>query len=209
MQFNQNESVFTADGKDAGHIDRVVIDPQTNEVTHLVVRKGLLFTNDKVVPVEHVMPGPQGQIALQLDSRQLSELPDFAETQYVTVDEGKGNGSPSTVIAYPPYPGGPPLQSNFGPRVVRETHLNIPDDTVALKEGARVVSLDGKEVGHVEQVLTSPPGDHVTHFLISKGLLVKERRLIPVGWADRLAADEVHLTIQSSTVEKLPVVEPA
>lgn len=209
MQFNQNESVFTADGKDAGHIDRVVIDPQTNEVTHLVVRKGFLFTSDKVVPVEHVMPGPQGQIALQLDSRQLAELPDFAETQYVTIEEGKGNGSPTTVFAYPPYPGGAPLQSNFGPRVVRETHLNIPDDTVALREGAKVVSRDDTDVGHVEQVLTSPPGDQVTHFLISRGLLVKEKRLIPVGWVERLEEGEVRLAVESSTVEKLPIVEPA
>ncbi len=179
MQFNQNGSVFTADGKAAGHISRVVIDPQTKEVTHLVIRLGFILTTDKVVPVEQVTVGPERQVALQLDSQQLANLPDFAETQYVMVEDGKGTDSPSTVISYPPYPGGSPMQSSFGPRVVRETHLNIPDDTVALKEGARVVSDDGKEVGHVEQVLTSPPGDRITHFLISKGLLVKERRLIP------------------------------
>jgi uncharacterized protein YrrD len=86
--------------------------------------------------------------------------------------------------------------------------LNIPDNTVALKEGARVIARDNKEVGHVAQVLTSTPADRVTHFMIERGLLVKEHRLIPVKWVDRLADDEVNLAIDSSSVERLPVIEP-
>lgn len=209
MQFTQNGSVVTADGKEAGHIAWVVIDPQTKEVTHLVIHRGFIFTNDKVVPIEQVTVGPEGQVGLQLESQQLADLPDFAETQYVPAVDSKGGDSPSTVFSYPPYPGGAPLLSNFAPKVLRETHLNIPQDSVPLKEGARVVSGDDKEVGHVEQVLTSPPGDHVTHFLISKGLLVKEKRLIPAAWVDRLGEGEVHLAVKSSAVEKLPIIEPA
>ncbi len=207
MQFNQNANAYTTDGKVAGHIDRVVIDPQTDAVTHLVIRKGLLFTTDKVIPVGQVTAGPAGEVILQLESQELENLPDFAETEYVSVGDDKEGNSPPAVVSYPPYPGGTPLVGNAGPPVLKETHLNIPHDTIALKEGARVVSLDDKAVGHVEQVLTSPPGDHVTHFLVVKGLLNKERRLIPAGWADRLEEDEVHLAITSNTVEKLPIVE--
>ena len=207
MQFNQNGSVFTADGKEAGRIARVVIDPQTNEVTHLVIRKGFLFTSDKVVPVEQVTVGPEGQVALQLESQGLADLPDFAETQYVTAENEKGSDSPYAVFSYPPYPGGTPLLGNFTPKILKETHLNIPPKTIALKEGAKVVSRDDKDVGHVEQVLTSPPADRVTHFLISKGLLVKEKRLIPVEWVDRLEEGTVYLAVQSSIVEKLPAIE--
>ena len=32
MQFNQGAGVTTVDGKEAGHIDRVVIDPKTKEI---------------------------------------------------------------------------------------------------------------------------------------------------------------------------------
>jgi uncharacterized protein YrrD len=209
MQFNQNERVFTADGKDAGHIDRVVIDPQTKAVTHLVVRTGFLSTKDKVVPIEQVLPGPEGQLALQLDSQELAGLSDFAETQYVVVEEENRNASLPLGALYPPNAGGTPRLPQSGPKVRKGTRLNIPSDTVAVKEGAKVVSSDGKQVGHVEQVLTSPPGDHVTHFLISKGLLVKEKRLIPTVWVNLFTEDEIDLVIKSSTVEKLPVIEPA
>lgn len=92
---------------------------------------------------------------------------------------------------------------------MRETHLNIPDQTVALKEGARVVDHDNVEVGQVAQVLTDTPSAEVSHFLIAKGLLVKEHRLIPAEWVESLTDDEVQLTVAADTVEKLPIVEPA
>jgi uncharacterized protein YrrD len=209
MHFKQNENVYTTDGKHAGHIDRVVIDSRTNAVTHVVVRAGVLFTKDKVIPVEQIMPGPEGQQALQLDSQQLAELPDFAETHYVAMDEGTQGSAPPTVISYPPYPGGAPVVSDIGPKMRKETRLNIPDNTVPLKEGARVIGLDGEEVGHMEQVLTNPPGDRITHFMNVIGLLNKERRWIPISWVGSLRDNEVQLAVKSNTVEKLTVVEVA
>ena len=111
-------------------------------------------------------------------------------------------------ILYPPYPGGVPEIAHYGPPYVTKTHGNIPADTVALREGAKVISRDQIEVGHLTQVLMNTSTDQVTHFVIAKGFLVKENRLIPVGWVDRLADNEVHLAIDSNTVERLPVVEP-
>jgi sporulation protein YlmC with PRC-barrel domain len=46
MQFKENAEVFTSTGEKDGRIDRVVIDPNSNELTHLVVKKGFLFTKD-------------------------------------------------------------------------------------------------------------------------------------------------------------------
>ncbi|MFN8447928.1 MAG: PRC-barrel domain-containing protein [Anaerolineae bacterium] len=41
MQFKQGTHVYTSDNQDVGTIDRVVLDPQNDEVVGLVVRKGL------------------------------------------------------------------------------------------------------------------------------------------------------------------------
>ena len=54
MEIKRNAKVTTADGKDVGRVDRVVIDPQSKEVSHLVIRQGFLFTEDKVVPIDLV-----------------------------------------------------------------------------------------------------------------------------------------------------------
>lgn len=208
MQFKQGASVVTVDGKEAGHIDRVVIDPGSDEITHLVIQRGLLQRQDKVVPIATVTIEPEGQLMVHMKSDELALLPDLEEERYHLADEGRGDDAPSTGSVYPPYPTGVPGFAHYGPRYVAETHLNIPDNTVALKEGARVIARDNKEVGHVAQVLTSTPADRVTHFMIERGLLVKEHRLIPVKWVDRLADDEVNLAIDSSSVERLPVIEP-
>ena len=68
MQFKENAEVLTSTGDKIGRIDRVVIDPKSNEVTHLVVKKGILFTKDKVVPLEQVEAANGDEIILKAGS---------------------------------------------------------------------------------------------------------------------------------------------
>ena len=218
MQFDQGASIFTADGKEVGHIDRVVIDPKTKEVTHIVIRKGFLFVKDKVVPIDLIAAGKEGRITLHIDKDKLEQLPDFEETHFVVLDErdlgrdaeSAARGNAPSLYWYPPYVEAPmaPMMSLRQPAYVAETRTNIPQDTVAVVEGAKVITRDGKHVGNVEQVLTDSRADRVTHFLIARGLLKKEKKLIPAGWLDRLGEDELRLAVGSNTVERLPVVEP-
>ncbi|CAG0937530.1 hypothetical protein TFLX_06466 [Thermoflexales bacterium] len=208
MQFNRGANVVTSDGKGAGHVDRVVLDPKTKEITHLVIRRGLLQKEDRVVPINVVTSKYGGELTLELPSTEFEGLPVFEEEQLIPVNENQ-SGDPSSTALSPAYPGGAAGFANTGPQYRRETHLNIPDQTVALKEGARVVDHDNVEVGQVAQVLTGTPPVEVSHFLIAKGLLVKEHRLIPAEWVESLRDDEVQLTVTADAVEKLPIVEPA
>ena len=49
MRFNKGATVQDQAGKRIGRIDRVVLDPKTKKVPHLVVEKAILFTEDRVV----------------------------------------------------------------------------------------------------------------------------------------------------------------
>ena len=51
MQFKRGANVYTADGDRVGDVERVVLDPRSKEVTHIVVDKGFLFDDDRVVPL--------------------------------------------------------------------------------------------------------------------------------------------------------------
>jgi hypothetical protein len=57
-------------------------------VTHLVVRKGVLFKTDKVVPVSMVASTDADSVRLRPDVGDLSDLPDFEETHYVLAETG-------------------------------------------------------------------------------------------------------------------------
>lgn len=222
MEFKQHVGVFTLDNQAIGRLERIVIDPGTAEVTHLIVRRGILTTHDKVIPIDRVEVGAENGIIVRLTADELEHLPDFEETQYVAADEerlertGQSeptlSGATSSVPApsapelywLPVYPRSPLLPQFVDPGYRVETQLNIPEGTVAVKEGARVISRDGKRAGNIDEVVTTGDGERITHVLISQGLLVKEKKLIPAGWISSLGEDEVHLVVGSRTIAKLP-----
>lgn len=220
MEFKENAEVQTADGEKVGRIDRVVMDVKSKELTHLVVKKGVLFTKDKVIPIKHVESADEDRVVLKKDVKDPDDFPDFEETHYVEAGEGK---------AYPQYEhfGKRPLAWYFPlpaeawwrmpvgyhsghrePPYVRRTELNIPEGTVALEEGAKVVGSEGDHVGNVERVYAEEKEQRATHLLISKGTISKMQKLIPTMWVDYVLDDEVWLSVDKSFVENLPEYSP-
>jgi len=212
MQFRKDAQVFSADGHSVGHIDRVVLDPQTKEVTHLIVRKGLLLTKDRVLPIALITSSAEKRVNVIANANEVDQLPEFEEKQYVPIQGGE---VPETTAPTPnfywypvaPYSIAPPIGVQ-PPGYVEETHRNIPEELVALKAGARVLDNQGEQVGQVEQVFSDTQSDHVTYFVLSHGVLFKERKLVPVTWIDIVSDDEIRLNVPEDRVEKLPTFEP-
>src|SRR5574341_1521242 len=88
MQFQQDVSIVAANGQEVGHIDRVVVDPQTKAVTHIVVRKGFLFKEEKVVPMDLIADATEERITLRADAGDLEALPPFEEKHYIQSEGG-------------------------------------------------------------------------------------------------------------------------
>ncbi|HEX2907119.1 MAG TPA: PRC-barrel domain-containing protein [Phototrophicaceae bacterium] len=211
MQFKQGVRVYTFDGKDVGKVDRVVIDPPTREVSHLVIQKGFLFTEDKVVPISLIASATDDRVALRQDAGDLANLPTFEEMHYIplTNAETEALAYPADyapgLFWYPPTTGWTGYSLNapvYYPPRVTEVEKNIPEDTVALQEGARVLSADGKHVGNIERVLTGPVADRVSHFVISQGLILKERKVIPYNWVSKIEEDTVHLGVNAAMLDR-------
>lgn len=212
MQFKQGVSVYTADGHDVGRVDRVVIDPLTKVVTDIVVQKGFLFTEDKVVPISLVASASNDRVSLRSDIDDLDKLPSFEETYYLPLTEAEAGAAAYPVGYAPPFYMYPPMggwvgysmnyPSYYPPRAV-DTEQNIPDDTVALREGARVISADGEHVGNVEQVLTESFADRVVSFVISQGVIFKDRKRIPMGWVSKIEEDEIHLSVRADMLNQV------
>jgi uncharacterized protein YrrD len=218
MEFKQGTQVITSDGHHVGTVDRVVINPETKGVSHIVVRKGFLVTEDKVIPIELISTTSADQITLEVDSNAVKELPPFHETHYVsfytsppTLDRPTGNTE--SLYWYPPVGvaawGG--TGANFSQPALPVTptsslHIehNIPESNIALKEGARVISMDDKHVGNIEQVIADSSTHHVTHIVISQGLLLKEQKLVPAAWIKRIESDTVRLAVEAEFLDRLP-----
>jgi uncharacterized protein YrrD len=205
MKLEHDAKVFTADDKQVGYLDRVVIDLKTKKATHIVVRKGLIFTEDKVVPINFVASVKGDRVTLREDAGDLEALPKFEERHHVPLDDEERSRIGNTGINVPPYYLYPPFGiPSYLPLRSIEVVQNIPQGTIALKEGAEVTSANGEYVGKVEKVLTNNQADRVTHFVVSHGLLTKKRKLIPSSWVNRLEEDKVHLEINSHLLGELP-----
>jgi uncharacterized protein YrrD len=242
MEFKNGAKVLAADGEQIGRLNRLVINPRSNEVTHIVVEKGWLFPKDKVLPIDWVEKTEEKRVLLRDDVEDLKNLPDFETTHYVAVNEDEGikdlSAFPDKVLpdvywypplrtywwkpgeylgfrSYfgypkPPYIDEPSIHARPQPEaqvrersgVKRVTEQQVPDGTVAIKEGAKVFDEAGEHVGDISRVLTVPDEPCVTHIVVSKGILFKEEKLVPTTWIADVEEDEVRLAVSGELVNE-------
>ncbi len=208
LQIKNNAEVALTDGTAVGRVDRVVIDPRTRELSHIVVRKGLLFKVDKVVPVAWIIDAAEEGVTLRAQPEDMDALPEFEAERYVRVSDDERlnaarNGA--TQLFWYPIGLGTPAHIPVAPaeRFHVQTQQNIPAGTVALKEGAKVLTRDDEHVGNVDEVLTDARTDQVIGLVISQGLLFKERRRVPITWVDQITDDHVRLLVGPRQLEAL------
>jgi len=217
MQIKQGAEVYTAGGERVGRIDRVAINPLTKAVTHLIVRKGLILPQDKILPVAWLAETGEERVVLRPEAGDLDRLPDYEEqyfvpTDAVPYDATVNSGYVPMVYWYPPG-----LNTTRAPVIddvgYNETpaHSDSPDttlgDAIALKEGAAVISADEQEVGRVESIHFRAEGGQVEHIVVSNGLLQKRRKRIPALWLQSVTGEEVRLAVEAKVLEYVPEYE--
>jgi sporulation protein YlmC with PRC-barrel domain len=232
MKLIKDAKILNSEGKEVGNLNRFVLDPKTKQITHIVFEQGMLSKTEHVLPMDLVEHIDDDGIHMRETGAKADELPLFEENQYIITNERalneEGVISDPTIHSYYHYPSIPPNDSHtmnvyqhpdqlprpvpgsvpgIGRRrtpVVKNPDQNIPDGTVALKEGAKVVSSDRHHVGDIEKVIVDPNTETATHLLITKGLLNREKKLIPLDWVEQILEEEVELTIAKEFVENLP-----
>src|SRR5258706_2167507 len=203
MLFQKNADVIDANGQQVGSLERVVLNPESKLITDIVVRTGTLFNKvDRVVPVELIVETTENQIALSREAGEIESFPPFEERYLVDEDDDtaqKPADVPPVVYGNPGF--GPMVVPAPGEQFVAQIDQNIPNGTVTMKEGAKVITADGKHVGNVERVLADASVDQVTNLEISKGRFTKEWRLIPMKWVMTMGEDEVRLRVNEDSID--------
>ena len=235
LELREGAGVFTPGDEQVGRVSGFVLDPATNEVTHIVVQKGWLLPEDKLIPFDMVNSATEDRVVLNRNIDNIDDLPAFEQTHYITPREADPNNiertslaeerrraeivqqdaseGMSSALSYAPAYYWYPPQGYIGYRAgypslpPMETVRNIPEDTVPLKEGTDVLSSDGEHVGDVERLLVEPASNQVSHFVISQGVFFKDRKLVPMHWVRSVAEDNVHLSVTSEFLEQLPSYE--
>lgn len=205
MEFNEGTEVLSAGGDKLGTIERLVIDPRTREVTHLVLSKGFVLPEERVVSTDLVAVAKDAVVTLD-EEIDLDDLPPFEETHYLPVGEGAHKRYYPTMSAMPlmwgfPYGGivGTSSTHLMPPQRTPVTERNIPEPGVAVGDDADVVTADGEAIGSVAGVATDGDGRLVS-IQVDPGWF-REEQTIPAHFISSLDETTVELAVDAIALE--------
>ncbi len=206
-EFDIGSRVECTDGP-VGHLSRVVLDPVARALTHIVVdtrsRRGV----GHIVPINYVASAGK-TVRLTTTKAQFEQFERAEETDFVRLPSGWSGYSSQAVLSLPYYSrGAGNLGSEpTGPRTELIKNDYVPLGEVEVKRGDQVHCTDGP-IGRVHGLVIDPSNHHVTDFLLEQGHLWGRRTIcIPIGAVDRVADDDVRLSLTKDQVRDLPPIE--
>lgn len=196
-----------------GEVRRLVIDPATDVVTHLVIQPGHQKDAARLVPA-HLVESTEGEVKLNCTRAEFDRLDDAEERELVDEsDQYLGTaGALGTGLVYGT---GGDAYAPVGGRLVDVGQMPMPkhprtfvEDVVPLGEeqvrpGDKVHAVDG-EIGRVRGFLVNPGDDRITHVLLAEGHLWGQKEVaIPVNAVTRVDLG-IRLSLTKEQVRDLP-----
>ncbi len=209
-QFTIGTEARCTDGA-CGEVSRVVVDPVSNMVTHLVVEPKHRAGLARLVPV-NLVEGASPEVLLHCTLDAFDQLDPAEETQFIPGSVGYAAYGPEQVVAWPYYglnpgaglPGGVDLgTAGFSPTV---TYDRVPLGEVEVRRGDPVEATDGR-IGRIHGLVVDPHDHQVTHVLLQEGHLWGRKDVaIPIKAVSRVG-DTIRLNISKQEVQDLPPVD--
>ncbi len=212
MRFKSGADVHSSDGKKVGRLRGVVMTPGSDAITGIIVERGFLFTEDRMIPVDWIaQTSEEGNIRLSEEHQTFDDLERFDENVYIAGDMS----NPADIGVLPTYyyygaPAYIPNAANLGPalatdeRMHEEAEMGLDEGDVTVRVGIDVISSDDHHVGRVDEIIASAPENRLSHFVVSKGNLFTTRKMIPMQWIGELGSDRVLLAVSRDFMERLP-----
>ena len=184
--FVMGAKVSCADGP-GGEVSRLIVDPATQTVTHLVIEPKHRMGTGRLVPLD-LIDSTAGGIRLRCTVEEFGRLEAAEETELL---DGIIGG------LYAPMGGPSPVQA-----VVQDV---VPLGETDVSRGEPVHALDG-EIGRVHGCQVDPDDHRVTHVLLGEGHLWGRKEVAIPASAVTKVENGIWLNLTKKQVEDLPPV---
>ena len=198
MDISINAKVYCQD-KLYGHTQAVLLNPDHDVITHLVVKEGKRPHTERLVPIDMIDASLTDNIHLKLNEQVLQGLPPFFDVQYVQI----------TVPRYIQISGMPGIESVVKQerRFIEEKIYHIPTNELAINRGTQVYSADGNVLGSVDEFLVEQDGGRVTNLVLREGHIFGQRDVfIPIAEIETIQESGMFLKLNKKNIEKLPAI---
>ena len=188
-EFAMGATASCADGP-GGKVSRLIIDPATETVTHLVIQPKNWQGVGRLVPLD-LVDTTAGDIRLRCTVEEFGELEPAQETELI--DDGTaglgigGLNAPMGLIS--------PVQT-----MVQDV---VPLGEADVDRGDPVYALDG-EIGRVQGLMVDSDDHRVTHVLLEEGHLWGRKKVSIPASAVTGVANGIRLSLTKKQVEDLP-----
>ena len=190
-EFAMGATASCVDGP-GGKVSRVIIDPATETVTHLVIEPKHRLGVGRLVPLD-LVDTTAGDIRLRCTVEEFGGLEPAQETELIddAGDLGLGGlNAPMGVIS--------PVQA-----ILQDT---VPLGEADVERGDPVHALDG-EIGRVQGLMVDPDDHRVTHVLLEEGHLWGRKKVSIPASSVTGVANGIRLSLTKKQVEDLPPVK--
>ena len=188
-EFAMGATASCVDGP-GGKLSRVIIDPATETVTHLVIEPKHRLGVGRLVPLD-LVDSAAGDIRLRCTVEEFGQLEAAQETELIEDVTGSlGPGALNTAMGV----------TSPVPIMVEDV---VPLGEAGVNRGEPVHALDG-EIGRVQGFLVDPEDHRVTHVLLEEGHLWGRKEVsIPIS-AVTGVENGIQLSLTKKQVEDLP-----
>jgi sporulation protein YlmC with PRC-barrel domain len=198
MDISIDSKVHCKDGE-CGRITCVIVNPVTEDLTHIVIKEKDFPYEERLVPIKLIQCAVSDCVLLNCFKADFSHMGHFIKHEYVELDKSFGS-YPAGRYVYLPYAS--PINEDF----VDVEHERIPAGELAIHRGAVVQATDG-QVGKVDEFLTEQIDGHITHLIMREGHIWDQKEVsIPVSEIDHVEDDIVYLKTSKNEIAALPTV---
>ena len=197
MDIPLNVDVHCSDGR-CGRSTYIIMNPTTEQLTHLVVKEQWPSRTERIVPVDWISVTTRAIIVLNHSRDQFTQLEPFTQTDFIQRDVPHFSTDPKLTMLWP--------FVTPAKRVVEDVYRQIPLGELAVRRGAKVRASDGR-VGEVDEFMVDPESGHITHLVLREGLPWDKKYVnIPVSEIERIEEGTVHLKMDKEGIRALPTI---
>ncbi len=209
--------VRTSDGKEAGKLHAVIVDPRENRVTHIAVNTGPFlpepgFGDPKIVAVDidQVKDANDDDIVVSLSAADFGKLPLYEHTHFFDAPDVESEASPPALsriwfsnlaiafvksVASIGGPTGVAIPAEHFQRASFERH--ILNDTPVWRIEPNTY------IGDVERVLVNESTDVIESLVIRRGVLFPDDRILPMTYVKEIRDGLIHVDISDEPLDAL------
>jgi osmotically-inducible protein OsmY len=203
FNFNIGATVHCKNGK-CGKLQKLVVDPENMEVTNLIVSKGLILREDRVVPVSDVDRATEEYVMLSINDKKLENYPEYRPYNFDVVGmNSKKKTFGFNYISPRVSPYGFGSAGRYLPVIHRQSvHMNVPSDQEVIERGTSVHN-QRKKIGNVDHVLVDAESGCLTHIVVDLGIFTNSV-VFPISITECVDGEGIFINIDEEEIDQFP-----